>query len=326
MGEMIDGQPMFPGDDTLDQLHQIVNVLGPFDEILAKRFYENPMLKNLRFPEPSNSQNLEQRYRKKIDKQAFDLLNKLLCLNEGSRITAEQALLHPYFSELLNDDAELMEEMSRNPGGLGANSSLASLHGQIGRSPFLNRPEKDDLLAEKENLNPKNQNIVASQSRKFGETELKLANQQTTDKGYFFKSNQAKPEANKRAKEFKMTDSFTEESGQTGQKQQRFQAKNKSENIDYKSKNRSKKFSTANSINFVIKKLNNFGISLYNPKDTTQVNKPLAQHKEKNTELIKSTFFRLYDVPRTTPSSNRLFPSIQNIKFAETKPNWNYKT
>lgn len=34
IGEMLDGQPMFPGDNTIDQIYHIVNLLGPFPENL----------------------------------------------------------------------------------------------------------------------------------------------------------------------------------------------------------------------------------------------------------------------------------------------------
>lgn len=33
-----------------------------------------------------------------IPKEAFDLLEKLLCLDSHDRITAEAALIHPFFS------------------------------------------------------------------------------------------------------------------------------------------------------------------------------------------------------------------------------------
>ena len=41
IGELMDGQPMFPGDNTVDQIYHIVNLLGPFPEHLEKLFYKN---------------------------------------------------------------------------------------------------------------------------------------------------------------------------------------------------------------------------------------------------------------------------------------------
>jgi len=322
MGEMIDGQPMFPGDDMLDQLFQIINVVGPFDEHLTKKFYENPILKNLRFPDTSSAQTLESRYRKKIDKSGLDILSKLLDLNENSRLTAEQALLHPFFADLLKEEPELTEEIQKAP-FVSINSMSSLIH--HGSKPHI-RVERDDNRCEKENIQ-RNQNTVSivpgKKNNETKNTELDRLNSLAfNDKSGFYK-NVNKPEMSRKVKNPKINDSFNEDNGRA--KDVCFQTKNKSENIDYKMKNRSKKFCTANSINFVIKKMNNFGVSLYNPKEKLRGHKPLGQHREKNSGLVKSTFFRMYDVPQTTPASNRLFPSIQNIKFGESKQNWNYK-
>jgi serine/threonine protein kinase len=324
MGEMIDGQPMFPGDDTLDQLYQIINIIGPFDEALIKKFYENPMLKNLRFPASNNIQNLDRRYRKKIDKAGLDLLSKLLRLDENTRPTAEQALLHPFFADLLKEDQELVDELQKV--SLNHISSLSSLHNV---TKGLHKFEKDEIKNDKENMIPKNQitptnnQIKKSLEQKGHELEQKLGNLNQPEKGYFQKIGNFKGDSNKRAKDPKLNDSFNEDNNRP--KDKRYQAKNKSENIDYKMKNRTKKFCTANSINFVIKKMNNFGVSLYNPKEGNPKKQTLAFHREKNAGLAKSSFFRIYDIPQTAPSSNKLFPSIQNIKFGESKQNWNYK-
>ncbi len=50
IGELIDGQPMFPGDNTVDQLYHIVNLLGPFPDNLEKLFQKNQEFQNIKFP------------------------------------------------------------------------------------------------------------------------------------------------------------------------------------------------------------------------------------------------------------------------------------
>lgn len=100
MGELIDGQPMFPGDDTLDQLNQIVRVLGPFNDHLMDLFHANGHLKNLHLISPDTYQTLEKRYRRKVDNEGLHLMSLLLEMDPRKRITAEEALKHPYFSSM----------------------------------------------------------------------------------------------------------------------------------------------------------------------------------------------------------------------------------
>ena len=103
MGELIDGQPMFPGDDTLDQLNQITRILGPFNEHLMGLFHSNSHLKHLHFKGPESYQTLERRYRRKIDSEGLELLSLLLEMDPRKRVTAEQALQHAYFDSIRGD-------------------------------------------------------------------------------------------------------------------------------------------------------------------------------------------------------------------------------
>lgn len=50
IGELLDGQPMFPGDDTIDQMYQIMSILGPFNSKLESYFNRNDDFKNIKFP------------------------------------------------------------------------------------------------------------------------------------------------------------------------------------------------------------------------------------------------------------------------------------
>ena len=41
MGELMDGQPLFPGDSEVDQLFVIQKVLGPLPDFLQEEFNRN---------------------------------------------------------------------------------------------------------------------------------------------------------------------------------------------------------------------------------------------------------------------------------------------
>lgn len=48
MGELSDGQPLFPGESEIDQLFTIQKVLGPLPSEQMKLFYNNPRFHGLR--------------------------------------------------------------------------------------------------------------------------------------------------------------------------------------------------------------------------------------------------------------------------------------
>ena len=61
MGELSDGQPLFPGDSEMDQLYLIQKVLGPLSEDQQESFKKNPRFNGLKFPDISKPETLEKR-------------------------------------------------------------------------------------------------------------------------------------------------------------------------------------------------------------------------------------------------------------------------
>ena len=327
MGELIDGQPMFPGDDTIDQIYQIMKVLGRFDERLIRLFQENANFKNLKFPEISHFQTLENRYKKKIDKVGLSLLSQLLSIDEKTRPTAEQALQHPFFADLLKEDTELLEELRKD------NQTIL----QTQENKFLNKEqsiktapnhklETQKRFAEKENLGNKT-NVNTKPAKKTSQSPQVKKTEIVKDEVLEYKLTQItqreKPAEScpVKVKEQKMTDSSHEKQKEGLKK---YQIKNKSENMDYKMKTNQKKFGTANSTNFVIKKANNFGFSLYNQKEPMHA-KMNKKNKLQPWSMAQSSLYRGNDVYGTQVNPNGLFPSIQNLRLNETRSNWNYK-
>lgn len=96
-GELIDGNPLFPGENELDQLFLIQKCLGPLTSDHYEIFLKNPRFLGMKFPEIHNLQTIEKRYGGKIPPKAMNFLKQLLKMNPADRLTAIDALKHPYF-------------------------------------------------------------------------------------------------------------------------------------------------------------------------------------------------------------------------------------
>uniref|UniRef100_A0A8C2HMG7 Cyclin dependent kinase like 5 n=1 Tax=Cyprinus carpio TaxID=7962 RepID=A0A8C2HMG7_CYPCA len=97
LGELSDGQPLFPGESEIDQLFTIQKVLGPLPPEQMKLFYNNPRFHGLRFPSVSHPQTLERRYLGIISPVLLDLMKNLLLLHPNERYLTEQSLNHHAF-------------------------------------------------------------------------------------------------------------------------------------------------------------------------------------------------------------------------------------
>ncbi|XP_034736668.1 cyclin-dependent kinase-like 5 isoform X3 [Etheostoma cragini] len=100
LGELSDGQPLFPGESEIDQLFTIQKVLGPLPPEQMKLFYNNARFHGLRFPAVNHPQTLERRYLGIIGGALLDLLKNLLLLNPTERFLTEQSLNHHAFQTL----------------------------------------------------------------------------------------------------------------------------------------------------------------------------------------------------------------------------------
>lgn len=97
--EMISGVPLFRGRDNQDQLLHIMRIVGtPNPMQFAKMCKETPEIQQKQFPQyprmPFHN------VLPKASPQALDLLDKLLKFDPAERISAADALAHPYFSSV----------------------------------------------------------------------------------------------------------------------------------------------------------------------------------------------------------------------------------
>lgn len=95
--EMVSSYPLFPGDSEIDQLYRIFRLLGTPQE---KEWPGVTSLPDYATTFPNWSQNTLRRKFKDFDENGLDLLEKLLKYDPAERISAKEALIHPYFDSL----------------------------------------------------------------------------------------------------------------------------------------------------------------------------------------------------------------------------------
>lgn len=111
MAELMLGQPLFPGESGIDQLVEIIKVLGTptRDQIRTM----NPNYMEHKFPQikphPFN------KVFRKADANAIDLISCLLEYTPTERLSAIDAMVHPFFDELRDPSTRLPD--SRHPNG-----------------------------------------------------------------------------------------------------------------------------------------------------------------------------------------------------------------
>ena len=91
------GQPIFPGDSGVDQLVEIIKVLGTPTREQIKEM--NPNYTEFKFPQ-IKAHPWQKVFRARTSPEAIDLVSRLLEYTPSARITPLQACAHTFFDEL----------------------------------------------------------------------------------------------------------------------------------------------------------------------------------------------------------------------------------
>uniref|UniRef100_I1NYU6 non-specific serine/threonine protein kinase n=1 Tax=Oryza glaberrima TaxID=4538 RepID=I1NYU6_ORYGL len=104
LAELLLGQPLFPGESAVDQLVEIIKVLGtPTREEIRCM---NPNYTEFRFPQ-IKAHPWHKIFHKRMPPEAIDLASRLLQYSPNLRCTALEACAHSFFDELREPHARL---------------------------------------------------------------------------------------------------------------------------------------------------------------------------------------------------------------------------
>jgi len=104
MAELMLGQPLFPGESGINQLVEIIKVLGTPSREQIKTM--NPNYMEHKFPQ-IKPHPFSKVFRPRTAPEAIDLVSKLLEYTPEARLSAIEAMCHPFFDELRGEGARM---------------------------------------------------------------------------------------------------------------------------------------------------------------------------------------------------------------------------
>ncbi|KAG2714566.1 hypothetical protein I3843_03G036700 [Carya illinoinensis] len=104
LAELLLGQPLFPGESGVDQLVEIIKVLGTPTREEIKCM--NPNYTEFKFPQ-IKAHPWHKIFHKRMPPEAVDLVSRLLQYSPNLRCTALEACVHPFFNELRDPNTRL---------------------------------------------------------------------------------------------------------------------------------------------------------------------------------------------------------------------------
>ncbi|KAE8733343.1 Shaggy-related protein kinase theta [Hibiscus syriacus] len=112
MAELMLGQTLFPGESGVDQLVEIIKILGTPTREEIKCM--NPNYNEFKFPQ-IKAHPWHKIFNKRLPPEAVDLLSRLLQYSPNLRCTALEACAHPFFDDLRDPNVCLPNGQSLPP-------------------------------------------------------------------------------------------------------------------------------------------------------------------------------------------------------------------
>ncbi|XP_023444495.1 mitogen-activated protein kinase 13 isoform X3 [Dasypus novemcinctus] len=109
MAEMLTGKTLFKGKDYLDQLTQILKVTGVPGADFVQKLHDKAAKSYIQALPQSPKKDFSQLF-PRASRQATDLLEQMLELDADKRLTASQALAHPFFESCRDPEEETVAQ------------------------------------------------------------------------------------------------------------------------------------------------------------------------------------------------------------------------
>jgi serine/threonine protein kinase len=107
--------PLFPGTNELDQINKIHNIMGTPNAELLRAFQEKASHMEFNFPAKTGT-GVDQLI-PHVSKDARELIGLMLTYDSEQRLSARQALKHPYFAEQ-REQEKPMRQLNQSPESL----------------------------------------------------------------------------------------------------------------------------------------------------------------------------------------------------------------
>ncbi|XP_077370890.1 mitogen-activated protein kinase 12 isoform X1 [Festucalex cinctus] len=105
LAEMITGQVLFPGHDSIDQLKKILRLTGTPDSTLVQKMQSKDAQSYVQGLPVQKKKNFKEVF-PSMEEKAVSLLEGMLLLDPDTRLTAKQGLSHPFMAEYHDPECE----------------------------------------------------------------------------------------------------------------------------------------------------------------------------------------------------------------------------
>ena len=103
MGELADGNPVFPGESIFEQLEIMIKLLGNLPDNLVEMYKNNKNYNIKEMLTVTEPETLEKKYNNFYDEDAIDFLKNILQLDPNKRLNSENVFKHKYLAQIFKE-------------------------------------------------------------------------------------------------------------------------------------------------------------------------------------------------------------------------------